>query len=463
MLPDDILLEIFVSCRENPDFKFLWKWHLLVHVCRRWRQLIFESPHRLNLHIICTQKTPVRERLHIWPAFPIIIDYIEGIGPEGEDDVIAALGYPDRVSWLGLSVTCSELKKMLTVMQVPFPSLISLEIRLIDLAGGPADDDNVPVLTPGFLGGSAPRLERIQLLGVPFPTLPMFLLSTSNVDLLNLTIPPAGHISSEAMVLGLAALTRLKGLIITFHPDKFHPEQIHPHPVTRLILPALTKFLFQGDRAYLENLVARIDSPQLDRIYVTYLNQPFGVPVAQLPEFLDRSMGPKLNLLKHAGVIFSGNIVTFTMSFTEYGYGSSNFQILCEGMDPQVSNIARSFRQFSTTLSNIDHLQLEVQPVGSEATSTENVEWLHLLCQFSTLQSLYVSQDLAGQVALALQNIDGEVVAEVLPSLDCIYLEGQPASSVEKFVAARQFSGHPVTVVDTMTELRKRLKSSASR
>jgi hypothetical protein len=46
------------------------------------------------------------------------------------------------------------------------------------------------------------------------------------------------------------------------------------------------------------------------------------------------------------------------------------------------------------------------------------------------------------------------MVTEVLPSLDLICLDGQPASSIEKFVAAsaRQLSGRPVTTIDTETE-----------
>jgi len=40
------------------------------------------------------------------------------------------------------------------------------------------------------------------------------------------------------------------------------------------------------------------------------------------------------------------------------------------------------------------------------------------------------------------------MVIEVLPSLDLIYLAGQPALSVGDFVAIRQLSDCPVTVVD---------------
>jgi hypothetical protein len=79
MLPDDVLLEIFVFYRgqyryANPGSP-LWKWHFLVHVCQKWRQIVFASPRRLDLQIFCTNKTPVRKNLGIWPALPLVIEY----------------------------------------------------------------------------------------------------------------------------------------------------------------------------------------------------------------------------------------------------------------------------------------------------------------------------------------------------------------------------------------------------
>ena len=54
------------------------------------------------------------------------------------------------------------------------------------------------------------------------------------------------------------------------------------------------------------------------------------------------------------------------------------------------------------------------------------------------MQILHVSKELAGHVTLALEDIEGEMVDEVLPSLDLIRVVGQLASSVEKFITARQ-------------------------
>ena len=48
ILSDEVLLEIFGSINQavpflRPATHPVWEWHRLVHVCRRWRQIIFAS------------------------------------------------------------------------------------------------------------------------------------------------------------------------------------------------------------------------------------------------------------------------------------------------------------------------------------------------------------------------------------------------------------------------------------
>ncbi len=108
------------------------------------------------------------------------------------------------------------------------------------------------------------------------------------------------------------------------------------------------------------------------------------------------------------------------------------------------------------------HLKLKAEPEGCRLEGTDDVEWLHLLHQFSTVQTMHVSRELAGYIALALEDITAEMVAEVLPFLDLVRVVDQPASSVAKFVAARRLSGRPVTVINTDTEFDERLESYVS-
>ena len=464
ILPDNALLEIFDFYRNSHDdaTRTVWKWHLLVHVCQRWRQIVFASPHRLNLQILCTQRTPVRKNLGIWPVLPIVIDYHYsggGITPDDEDNVITALEHPDQVCYVRLDITGSQLGKMAAVMQEPFPVLTRLFIG--------SDDVYAPVLPGAFLGGSAPSLQEIALSGIPYPTLPTLLLSASELVELSLhEIPQTGYISPEAMVACLAVLPRLTTLRIGFQ-SATRPDRIRPPPVARNVLPALTSFRFNGASEYLEDLTAQIDSPQLSQIFVFYLNQFVDFQVAQLSEFIDRSVGTQIALFRHAQVTFVSDWVSFTTYPLEIHPISGSLPvrtlISCQGIDWQVSHMAQVLIHFSAALSNVVHLNFEAKLEGGrQLEGTDDVEWLHLIHQFPTVRTLHVSQELAGHVALALEDISRGVVAEVLPSLDLIRVVGQPASSIEKFVARRRLSGRLVTVIDTETEFHERLNSYVS-
>ena len=258
MLPDNALLEIFDFYRKSRSH-IQW-WNLLVHICRKWRQIIFESPHRLNLQILCTHGTPVKKYLSIWPALPIVIDYPPTkptIRPNDENNILAALEHPGRLSSFKLhTFDLLEMKvaNILTAMQKLFPVLTHLEIAL--------DQNDVPAISAEFLGGSAPRLKEITLSYFPYPALPTLLLSTTDLVKLDLFyIPPAGYLSPEVVAASLVALPRLETFVIGFRLATSRPDRIHTPPVTRAVLPALTYFRFKGASEYLEDLVTRIDGP----------------------------------------------------------------------------------------------------------------------------------------------------------------------------------------------------------
>jgi len=420
---------------------------ILVHVCHRWRQIILASPYRLHLRILCTPRTPVRD-LGIWPT----------LMPGNELDVIAALEHPDCVWSVVLPVTGPQLGKVAAVMQVLFPVLTCLNIR--------SGDEDVPVLPIDFLGGSAPCLQQIYLHGIPYPALPKLLLSTSNlVDLQLLHIPPTGYISPEMMAACLAALPKLETFTIRFQQFPPHPDRIHPPPLTRPVLPALTDFEFGGRFEYLEGLVAQIDSPQLERISICYYLDPhddFQVQVTQLSEFIDRSIGPELTPSRRAHVRFRLDQVTFILScpYPHESYPGCDQRtvattISLDALGCHMPDVARVLSQFSAALCTVVHLELEAEL--HKGDQSDDVEWLHLLRQFPAMQTLHASLEPATLVFLALEDITAELVAEVLPSLSLICLEGVTASSLQKIVAIRRFSDCPITIVETREEFNGRL------
>ena len=462
MLPNNVLLEIF-NFYLNDHLQVInsqW-WILLVHVCQIWRQVIFDSPHRLNLQIHCTHGTPVKEHLGIWPAFPIVIDYYR-TKPRFRDDVnvTAALEHPNRVCFFKLHMHYRlgrDLANITTAMQRPFPVLTYLELS--------TRGDNIPVLPTEFLGGSAPRLQEITLSGIPYPALPALLLSATDLVKLDLfDIPTTGYIPPEAMVASLATLPKLETFIMGFRLATSRPDQMHPPPLTRTVLPALTYFRFKGASEYLEDLVSRLDGPRLNQIVTTYLNQVVDFQVLRFSNFIDRTVGSEITLFNHARFTFSYDTVALTMiphaNYSPWDRRPATTIISCHGIDSQVSHMAQVLGHMSAKLSNVVHLKLKVEPEGLQLDGTDGVEWTHLLHQFSSAKTLYVSQELAGHVALALEDINtAEMVDEVLPSLDLIRLVGQPASSIEKFTATCQLAGRPVAIIETETEFDERLES----
>ena len=292
-LPDDILLEIFNS--HGYDYTYQEErekvWQKLVHVCRRWRCIVLGSPRRLNLQLVCTTRTPVRDMLDVWPAFPLII---ESSGhPRGSmDNIIVALGCTDRVHQISLRIVQSFSLDILLAMQHPFPELTRLVLSL--------DDETVPVFPDSFLGGSAPRLESLLLYDIPFPGLPKLLSSATHLYTLQLeNIPHSGYFSPNAMVAALSTLTSLQSLTLVFESPRSCPDQASrlPPPKTRSVLPVLTYFEFKGVSEYLDDLVACIDAPQLNKLEITFFNDiVFDTP--QLVRFISHT--PRSKALEKA-------------------------------------------------------------------------------------------------------------------------------------------------------------------
>ena len=279
MLPDDVLLEIFAISRVKPTgynrirrVECRW-WIILVHVCRRWRQMIFGFPWHLDLRIPCHARRPTRTSLNIWPLFPLALIYRAGDASaydlDAHENIIAALQHRERVSTITFDLLVGRSwESFISAMQEPFPALICLNLCL-----GPRAQQ---ILSETFLGGSAPRLRSLILQGIPFPALPKLLLSTSRLVSLHLSdISVKGYISPEVMVTCLVALPNLEDLSIRFWYTESHPlptiqRSTHWPTHGREILPSLSKFGYRGPAAYSEDFVGRINAPLLDSIRVTH-------------------------------------------------------------------------------------------------------------------------------------------------------------------------------------------------
>ena len=453
ILPDDVLLEMFDYYQhEALELDDIEGWQTLVHVSRKWRWVVFDSPRRLNLQLLCSERTHTRETLIIWPPLPIVI-MVSGYNLSGcnEDDIIAAFEHHDRVREIDLSgVPSSLLEKLLAATQEPFPALTTLEIS--------AEDDKAATIPDSFLGGFAPNLKTLRLNRIPFPFPALRKLFSSTTDLVTLNlfeIPHSGYFSPEAMVTCLPALTSLETLRLGFQSPRSRPyhENRRPHPSTRTLLPALRWLTFTGVSEYLEDLVARIDVPLLDSLDMTFFHQLiFDTP--QLTELISHSgRRQKDESLNEARVFFSNERVLVWLS--EPIDSGLEVGVLCRQSDWQLSAAAQvcssSFPQ--AFIPTVEHLYIrETRSLLWWQDDIESSQWLELLHPFTGVKDLFLSQIFASHVAPVLQELIFEGGNGVLPSLQTIHLEGlQPSGvvpkAVEQLVTTRHISGHSIAVI----------------
>jgi hypothetical protein len=462
MLPEDVLLEIFdfyvdEDLDEDLDEADSYPkdeidvWQTLVHVCRRWRRVVFGSPRRLNLRLLCSSKTPARDRLDVWPSLPLLIR-ASGFHLDWHrhtkdmDNIIAVLERSDRVVKIDLfNLDGSESENVLAAMKVPIPELTVLALH--------STQGRVSVLPNSFLGGSTPRLQDLYLHRIPFPGLSKLLLSATHLVTLRLVnIPHSGYISPDAMVTALATLTRLDRLQLYFESPRSCPDWAsrRPPPPTRSVLPVLTRFEFKGVCEYLEDLVAHIDAPRLNILEVTFFNQiVFDTP--QFLQFISRM--PNLETFQKTNVAFRYDTVSIDLSSRTSGYGNLNVTIPCRELDWQVSAMEQICTLCLPPLSTLEDIYIYGRPYlqVDRQGNIENTLWLELLQPFTSVKNLHLSGEFARRIALALQELGGARTTAVLPSLQNIFLEGlQPSGTVQegiqKFVAARQVTSHPIAV-----------------
>ena len=445
MLPDDVLIEIFNFHDYNFEDRFGEKaWRALVHVCRRWRCIVFGSPHHLKVQLVCTTRTPARDMLDVWPAFPLVVLFEDDHPGGSMDNIVAALKCTDRVHQIELRIIRkSDLDIFLAAMQQPFPELTSLRLWSID--------GTVAVVPDSFLCGSVPLLEGLYLSGITFPGLPKLLLSATHlVSLFLINIPHSGYISPDGMVAALSTLTSLVTLLLKFESPRSCPDRAsrRPPPSTRSVLPVLKSFWFKGVSEYLDDLVACIDAPQLNKLEISFFNDiVFDTP--QLVRFI--SLTAKSKALKNAYIIVWDRAARVSFSSQISLDGEFHVEILCRGLEWQVSSLQQVCTSCLPPFSILEDLYFGEDSHPDLKDSIENRQWLELLRSFIAVKNLYLSEKFASRIAPALQELVEGRTIDVLPALQNIFLRGIKSSvsvqeSIGQFVAARQVANHPIGV-----------------
>jgi hypothetical protein len=251
------------------------------------------------------------------------------------------------------------------------------------------------------------------------------------------------------MVTCLSALTSLKLPQLGRFPD---PDTQGLSPRTRSVLPSLTnlEFMFGDDSAYLEDLVARIDTPRLINLEIRFYRS-IDLDTSQLAHFISHT--PRFKACSEIHLVF--------------GYYAIWVRFPLRPFDPQiieelrikisrwhVSSLARvcTLSLPPISVSTAEHLYIYHGPPSRPHWhgSIESTLWLELLRPFIAMKNLYLSEEYVPHILPVLQHIVAGEMTELLPMVQNLFVEGYQSSGprpegIEQLISVLLLSGRTMT------------------
>jgi hypothetical protein len=204
---------------------------------------------------------------------------------------------------------------------------------------------------------------------------------------------------------------------------------------------------FKGVNEYSEELLTRIDTPQLYEVSTTFFHDiDFDIP--ELIQFISLTFEAP----EDVHVVFDS--LTAWVKSQPQASGDKYFKVEISCREPgwQLSSLAQICTMFLPLLSTTENLFIyEPYSQLDWKDGIENIEWLELLLPFTAVKNLYLSEQFAPRIAPTLQELTGGGTTEVLSTLQNLYLKGfQSSESVDEgiaqFISARQLTNYPVAI-----------------
>lgn len=290
-LPDELLIEIFDSYRHSNNVQsHQWchqsEWFKFIHVCKRWRAVMFASASRLDLRLVLNRKKGGHmDTMSHLPSLPIDIDYSSRrFDPRTKKDVdnmtmsmAAALIRPDRIRQITLEGPIEDLRILFRATEGPLPALESLKIRHESGLYG-VDVE----ISDTFLEGPNLQLRTLSLHNITLPSISRLLSSVSALTSLDLEfcIGDGQAISQLPHLQDVPSLRHLGLKVVSRTSHTTQPTKTQK----RFILPKLTSFRYEGHSSFLNTLVAGFTAPSLRDVdiklrYTDDINPPHSSPL----------------------------------------------------------------------------------------------------------------------------------------------------------------------------------------
>jgi hypothetical protein len=296
------------------------------------------------------------------------------------------------------------------------------------------------------------RLRRLHLTSITFPTLaPQLLYSSMNLEDLRL------HEVVDPLRFPLAALTTALSRMVQLRSLSLHilstDNQLTPPPPRGelVVLPSLSRFNFQGSTEYLEHLVARIDTPLLRDIEVTFFNKSNFDLSSKFRNFTDRIGMHKS--YRRADILCCKR--TISIFLTRPGDPSClKFHLFCKKLSEQLFFMARFCVHFSASLFNVEDLRISAKRPSRPEDGLYSEQWLEPINFFTGVKWLLVSGNLSTDIVCSLQLAPSSYGERkvALPALHKLYiLQPEPRylplrEAVVSFKISRWLSGRPIAV-----------------
>ena len=449
MLNYDLLLNIFHHYRlEDVDsWNLRLAWCKLAHVCRSWRYLIYDSSSLLDMYLLLKNGSPTLGSLAHLPPLPLVIDYCNMTTTwvrQDELSILTGLQQRGRVRRIFLQVPPPHLDICLAAMGEVYPVLEELSLS------STTEEETSLVLPSTF---SAPNLRHLSLQGVGFPTeIPLFTHLTTLGALTLTRIQAPNYFHPGHLVIQLQGLLHLEELSIGFAvpiPLPSTEGELLPAPMPQVTLPTLKRLMFRGVAVYLENLVAQINTPLLEKLIVTLFFE-ISFTLVSLTQFIHATGGVKC---LSAEVLFKREGVSIVANNSESRDSGLTINVNCEHLDWQIDAATQCCRTLEQFLSAVEELTVDLDKNGMSSDwgdSLDSMLWHGLLLPFSGVKKLQIGSSLTFELSDALKSDAEELDLNLLPELQKleIQLEVNDANiAFSTFIETRELEGRPVELL----------------